>query len=306
MSGLVVLAAAVWGLTAGLAVRLVYPAPARLATRLDLYAAVARSILGRPVDLEALHADRGGIRRWVDRAGAVLAGIREPALLRKLNWAGLLQDLPEDDRARTYRMRQVLLAAGGAAAGFGVAAMAKRSTAMALGLGLVGLVAVVGYSRGRLDRRIEERRDRIRIELYTVNQLLAVRARTGAGVVSAIRSLVHSGRGEVIGELAHALHLHRGGLSAADALRTVAVTTPEPQAARCYRSLALADERGFDLASTLLAFSEDLRRDRRDSMRRRATRRRAAMLLPILGLLGPILILFVAVPLPWIVLRDLG
>lgn len=41
-------------------------------------------------------------------------------------------------------------------------------------------------------------------------------------------------------------------------------------------------------------------------MRRRATRRRAAMLLPILGLLGPILILFVAVPLPWIVLRDLG
>ena len=49
------------------------------------------------------------------------------------------------------------------------------------------------------------------------------------------------------------------------------------------------------------ALSEDLRDARRDEMRRTATKRRAAMLVPTIAVLAPIMLLFVAAPLPSIV-----
>jgi pilus assembly protein TadC len=95
-------------------------------------------------------------------------------------------------------------------------------------------------------------------------------------------------------------------MPAGAAFRRIADVTPEPHARRCYQVLATADERGSDLAAALLSLSEDIRDDRRDAIRRQATRRRALMLIPIIGILAPILILFVAAPLPWIVLRGFG
>ncbi|MGD2060479.1 MAG: type II secretion system F family protein, partial [Acidimicrobiia bacterium] len=88
---------------------------------------------------------------------------------------------------------------------------------------------------------------------------------------------------------------------APDAFRRIAELTPEPFCSRTYRLLAAAEERGADLASALLALSEDVRETRRESIKRTATKRRAAMLVPTIAILAPVLILFVAAPLPYLI-----
>jgi tight adherence protein C len=170
-------------------------------------------------------------------------------------------------------------------------------------IALVVLGLVVGATRqqGALQSAIARRRERMCIEIYTVNQLLAMRVRAGGGVVHAVQDVVTRGEGEVVSELADALRLHRSGWRAGDAFRRISELTPEPFCARTYRLLATAEERGADLAPALLDLSEDVRETRRETMRRSATKRRAAMLVPIIAILAPVLLLFVAAPLPYLI-----
>src|SRR5680860_1034039 len=107
------------------------------------------------------------------------------------------------------------------------------------------------------------------------------------------------------GELAEALRLHRSGMPASEALAHIAHMTPEPHAARTYWLPSSAEERGADLAGALLALGEDVREARREAIRRAATKRRAAMLIPTIAILAPIMLLFVAAPLPSIVFGGL-
>jgi tight adherence protein C len=168
---------------------------------------------------------------------------------------------------------------------------------------LVALGLVIGATRQRsaLESAIEKRRERMRIEIYTINQLLAMRVRAGGGVVHAVQQVTGRGEGEVVAELVDSLRLHRSGWRAADAFRRIAELTPEPFCGRTYRLLASAEERGADLAPALLDLAEDVRETRRESIRRSATRRRAAMLVPTIAILAPVLILFVAAPLPYLI-----
>ena len=116
-----------------------------------------------------------------------------------------------------------------------------------------------------------------------------------------MQQIVARGHGEVVSELAEGLRLHRAGLRASAAFQRLAATTPEPACARTYALLAASEERGADLAGALLGLSEDVRESRREAMRRAATRRRAAMLIPIIGILAPVMLLFVGAPLPRII-----
>jgi tight adherence protein C len=71
---------------------------------------------------------------------------------------------------------------------------------------------------------------------------------------------------------------------------------------RTYQLLAAGVERGVDLGNGLLALSGDIRDARREQMHKDAVRRRAAMLVPTIAILAPIMLLFIAAPLPSIVL----
>ena len=93
-------------------------------------------------------------------------------------------------------------------------------------------------------------------------------------------------------------------MSEVDAFRRAAENTPEPSAARTYHLLAASSERGADLGRALLALSEDVRDARREQMHKDAVRRRAAMLVPTIAILAPIMLLFIAAPLPSIVLGN--
>jgi len=138
----------------------------------------------------------------------------------------------------------------------------------------------------------------MRLELYTVNHLLAMHVRAGAGPVQAVQSVVDRGSGTVVDELEEALGWMQHGVSEAEAFRRAAELTPEPSAGRTYKLFAASAERGSDLGAALRALSEDLRDARREELRRLATKRRAGMLIPIIGVLAPVMLLFIAAPIP--------
>jgi Flp pilus assembly protein TadB len=259
----------------------------------------------------AREPNRGrNLRKAWDGAAAVvghaLEGGSDAALDRKLRQARVLENVPASERVAVYRTRVLTTIVTAASVALISAIALRRGPAVSLGFVLLGAAAGATFWRGRLDRAIEERRAVMRIELFTVNQLLAMHIRVGSGVIASVRRLTVRGRGEVIGELGDILRLHLSGVPAAEAFRRASEVTPEPHARRTYGALAAADENGSDVARALLALSEDVRDGRRDAVRRRATRRRALMLVPILGLLAPVLILFVAAPLPWLVMNGFG
>lgn len=285
-----------------LARRVVRPVP-RLAGRVRPYTIAARTRLGRPAAaLLTAPASGGALSRLAERLGRLADGRSDEALALRLEQAGLLDGLDETERVRAYRARQLAatVAWTGAFAAVGLVAGAAAAPVLLL----AGLGTVVGVTRwpGRVERALQQRRERMRVELYTVNHLLAMHLRTGGGVVQALRRVTERGRGAVVDDLAQALTLHRGGRTVADALDHVARRTPEPNAARTYRLLAGGVRYGSDLAQALRVLSDDLREQRIEALKRDATRRRAAMLVPIIAVLAPVMLLFIAAPLPSLVL----
>jgi pilus assembly protein TadC len=168
--------------------------------------------------------------------------------------------------------------------------------------GAGGFLLGTTHVRRRVERAGSARAERLRRELYTVNQLLALHVRTGAGAMQAVHRVVERGSGAVVEELGDVVRWTRSGMSEGEAFARAAEKTSETGAARTYRLLAAGSERGVDLGRGLLALSTDLRDERRERLHKSSVRRRAAMLLPTIAILAPIMLLFIAAPLPSVVL----
>lgn len=291
-------------LAAGLAGLVVPPRP-RLGPRVRPYTIGAQVAGGRTPDSVAIHTNGTGLDSWtvLRLVGPPLRAISnrvvrfadrndDEMLRQRLRQSGLALTVEE------YRMRVVFYALAFAAVGVLFGGLVMRSPAMTVLLGICGLVVGATRWRGKLDGAITERRERTRLELYTVNQLLAMHVRSGAGPVQAVQRLVNRANGVVVDELAETLGWMQRGMSEADAFRRAADLTPEPSAARTYKLFAASAERGSDLGGALRALSEDLRDARREELRRLATKRRAGMLVPIIAVLAPVMLLFIAAPIP--------
>lgn len=278
---------------------LIPPTP-RLGRRIRPYLFPTGSINARPARPAPMRVFGPMLARV---AGAVVRRLdpsAESNLVLRLRQAGVYPDLGDEERVATFRIHQLRTLAvsmGGAAA---AGAVLGLSTPALVALIFIGAVAAYGRTRGAVERAIERRATLMRIEIYTVDQVLALRVRAGGGVIQAVSDVARRGQGEVVRELSEALRLHKAGMSVAEAFKHVADLSPEPSCARTYRLLAVADERGVDLAEGLLALAEDVRESRREAMKRSATKRRAAMLVPTIALLAPTLLLFVAAPLPYL------
>ena len=310
LTGRVLLASLATGVAVAALGGLIVKPTTRLAPRLRPYTVGSRSGLGRVPDVVSLPTDgRGTFRRLlgpiIERAAGAIGRLidqrSDEALALRLRRSGLFPGVPHDRRVQEYRVRQLGQAVLWTTAAVVVGVLLRRSTPVILAFGVLGFIVGIARWRARVDRSIEDRQGRMRIELYTVNQLLAMSLRTGGGVVQALRHMVRRGRGPVVEELAEVLRAHEAGLSTAGALERAAATTAEPSAARAYRVLATGAEYGADLANALLELSADVRDARREAMRRAATKRRAAMLIPIIAILAPVMLLFVAAPLPSLV-----
>ncbi len=285
--------------------------PRRLAGRVRPYAPGARTELGSPEDWTQVgHAAGIGsiflplFASLGQALSAVIDAEPEVTLRRRITQAGMYPAHPEERRVAAYRTRQLLSTVVGGVAGFGGGTVLGLSGSGASLLAVLGIVVGSTRQRGRLEREIERRRERMRIEIYTVNQLLALRIRSGGGVTHAITELVQRLRGDVALELREGMRMVKAGLPVSDALDRLAERTPEPYCARTYSALATAGDRGADLGGVLLNLADEVRKARRETMRRRAVKRRAAMLIPTIGLMAPVLLLFIAAPLPRIVLGS--
>ncbi len=296
-------------LVAGL-VHFVVPPRRALAGRLRPYAALARSRLGTGyadvsvVSLTRHDSDPASLRvfgpliqRLAESLGSLVDVADADTLRLRLRHAGFTDTSPEQ-----YRMRQL---------GYAVAGLALGAT---LGLAMFGSVTgtlvftfLLGFpgttfQRNRVQRAITERRARMRNEVFTVTQLIAVHIRTGHGPVDAIRAVCSLGRGPVVEELREALGWIAGGTSPQRAYDKLAEASPEPAASRLYRLLSTSARSGGDIAEALLAVGNDLRSQRREEIARSAVKRRTAMLVPLLILIAPIMVLFVGAALPSFVL----
>jgi tight adherence protein C len=314
----VILASLLAGFTvARIAWRVVRP-PARLGARVRPYTISSRSALGRRPDTLVLPDSAVGrsdsvlvrllgpvVLRLADALGGLVDRGGDERLLLRLRHAGVLGDVPEARRALQYRVQVVTTAAVASAGGLGLGLLIGHTAAPALAVGAIGLVFGLAWPRGRLDRLITRRREEMRVELYTVNHLLAMHVRVGGGVIQALRRVVERGSGAVVAELAEVLRAHRSGVRISAALTRAAAQSAEPHAARTYRLLAASAEHGADLARGLMDLSRDLHSQRREDLRRLATRQRAATIIPIVVILAPVLLLFVAAPLPSIVFGGL-
>lgn len=309
MSQIELLGAVMGGIAVGAAVWAIVDPHRRLAPRLRPYAAVARTRLARSYDVggQAFAAPSGeytmrrlfgpildGIVAWFSR---LIGAGNDHRLAIRLRHAGLYPGIPVGQRVREYRVRSLarslLLMAGLGA--FGVLFGGPRAM---LFMGLLGFVLGITLARSRLDTAIRHRKERMRGELYTFNQLIAMRTRVGGGVVDALRHAVARGNGVFVDELAEVLRLQASGVAMSEALRRAAALTAEPEAQRTYNVLATAQDRGADLGDALLALSRDLRAQRRDDLQRQAAQRRLALIIPIVIILAPVLLLFIGAPVP--------
>ena len=292
--------------------------PSRLGPRVRPYTIGSRAALGQGVDLLAVGQPTGPaestlVRLFgppVIRLARLLGGVVESQgderLLLRLKHAGMLLDVAEQRRALQYRVQLFSTAAVATLVGLAFGFLFGRSVTGMLLFGAVGLVFGLAMPRGRLDRVIARRREEMRVELYTVNHLLAMNIRIGGGVIQALQRVVERGSGHIVGELAEVLRAHRSGVRIGAALARAARQTPEPHAARTYKLLATGAEHGADLAKGLMDLSRDLRNQRREDLRRRATRQRGAMIVPIVVILGPVLLFLIAAPIPRIVFGQLS
>jgi len=283
----------------------------RLAPRLRPYAAVSRSRLTRSFDVRG-QAGAWSTETTVQRLfGPILDGFinwfsqligagNDEELALRLRHGGLYPNLPPEAKVREYRLRsfgQSFLAMG-AAGLFGFLAGGTRTMVL---FGILGMFFGITITRSRLNSAISKRKERLRGELYTFNQLIAMRTRVGGGVIEAIRHATDRGNGVFVEELDEVLRLHATGMPITDALRRAALLSADAEAQRTYNVLATAQDRGADLGDALLDLSQDLRAQRRDEVKRQAARRRLALVIPIVIVLAPILLIFIGAPLPSII-----
>jgi len=305
MNGVVFVIGLLVAFFVGSLVKLFVKPPRRLSNRVAPFTQLNRSRLGRGADIAAIgtldvessHTALGRVfgpmgHSLADSLSKLIDAGDDATLALRLRQAGFLDTSPSQ-----YRLRQLAYTIG-AAIGFGLLGLMLKSTFFTL-LGFFG-GGVWGATiwRGRVNRAIKSRRERMRIELYTIAQLVAMQMRTGHGSVAAVQEVVSRGHGPIIRELAEALSWMAGGMAQVDAYEKLSEDTPEPAAARLYRALADGVRSGGDLASTLLTISEDLRSERREELERTATKRRGAMLIPTIIFMAPVVLLFLVAPIP--------
>ena len=285
----------------------------RLGPRVRPYTTAARVELGLRPDISRRRGPPPGsdgawyslllrsISRGLDRLASTIVFIDEESLALRLRQSGLYPGLGEDQRPQAYRIgalgRMVLFASGLIALGL----FTNGSTIRVLAFGAVGALLGGFLARSRLTGAVRRRRESIRAELYTIDQLVAMYTRVGGGALEAIRYVVERARGVAVDEMAEVIHLHERGWSLREALERAERLTPEPEAGRTYRLMATSQEQGSDLAQALLDLSKDLRSERRDDLRRQAARRRILMVIPVVVILAPVTLLFMAAPIPSIV-----
>lgn len=198
-----------------------------------------------------------------------------------------------------FRVEQLLYGA----VGLGVALLASllllaSGAAVPLVLAVVGVGALAGVlARDQaLSVAVTRRERRLLAEFPAVADMLALSLAAGEGTVSALERIVRITRGELSGELGHALADAHTGASLTTALGGIADRTALPSLQRFVDGIAVAVERGTPLADVLRSQAADVREADRRRLIETGGRKDILMMVPVVFLVLPVTILFALYP----------
>jgi tight adherence protein C len=190
-------------------------------------------------------------------------------------------------------------AAAGAAAGWLLASghLFVR-TAAGTTPALMALGAAAGLLGRRLHRRhaAETRALRLRRELPTVADTLALSVLAGESVAGAVERFAATSQGVAAAELRAIAVEHRAGRALPEALARAAAATAHAEAGRLYDLLGHAHRSGGRLADALADLAVDYRAALARDLTAEGGRRALAAYGPILALMVPVTLLFLMYP----------
>lgn len=271
----------------------------RLTSRLDTYLGSLgprRSPLLAP-DLAVRGAIGTAVRPLLDRLGKRLQRLLGETG-RDLESRLVAADL--DVSATDFRARQVIWGL----AGFG-AATASALLLVASGRSLSApaiVIAAVMFAAGgvmlcdhRLTRAVDRRRERVVAEFPTFVDLVCLAVTAGESLRGALE-LVAGGSGALATEVRGALQEARAGRPIAEALEARAHRLAVAPLERFVEAVAIAQERGMPLADSLRAMAFDVRETEKRSVIEAGGRKQISMLMPVVGLILPVAIVFAFYP----------
>jgi tight adherence protein C len=184
----------------------------------------------------------------------------------------------------------VVLTLGLAATGRTISPIAALLVAVAF-----GAIGIVGRDRS-LTRAVDARRARARSEFPTVVDMVCLAVTAGESLRGALELVATSGSGPLAFEIRAALRISRGGLPLADALEARAKQLGLPPFDRFVGAVVAAQERGMPLGEALRAMAFDVRESEKRDVIEAAGRKQVSMLIPVVGLILPVAILFAFYP----------
>ncbi len=200
-----------------------------------------------------------------------------------------------------FRARQATwgLAAFGSALAGGLALVGSGRDVSPVALVLAAVLLAVGavlVVERRLERAIEARRAVMLAEFPTVVDLICLGVTAGESVRGSIELVTDLGSGELPGELAAVLRATRTGMPLSEALTSCAARVGLAPFERFVGAVLTAQERGVPLADALRAMAFEVREAQRREVIESGGRKQISMLVPVVGLILPVALVFAFFP----------
>ncbi|HEX5016954.1 MAG TPA: type II secretion system F family protein [Actinomycetes bacterium] len=198
-----------------------------------------------------------------------------------------------------FRLEQLLWGLGGGAASLGLVLLRGLSSSRLIpSLIIVALGVVAGVlARDRLlTVQVQRRAERLRSELPTIVEMLAMAVGAGSGLVGALERVSRLGAGVVAAELGRALADVRVGLPLLPALQQMADRNDSAELRRFVDAVVVSVERGTPLADVLVAQAGDAREAARRALIESGGRKEIGMMVPVVFLVLPLSVVFVLFP----------
>jgi tight adherence protein C len=163
------------------------------------------------------------------------------------------------------------------------------------GFVLVSLLCVLGPD-AIINRKVEERKNSIRIALPDVLDLLVISVEAGLGFEQALDRTVASVPGALTDEFSRMLGEVRAGASRADAMRNMEARCDVPELRSFVLAILQADTFGVSIGRVLRAQADEMRIKRRQLAQEQAQKAPVKMLIPMVFCIFPALFVVVLGP----------
>ncbi len=172
----------------------------------------------------------------------------------------------------------------------------------------LGVLAVVGFfgPEAILNRRIDERRHAIEVQLPDVIDLLVISVEAGLGFEAAMGRVVQNVPGELSREFARALQETRVGVSRHEALRNMSKRTDVDDLNSFILALNQADQFGVSIARMLRVQADEMRVRRRQRAQERAFAAPVKMVFPLVFFIFPAIFVVIIGPAAISIAQTLG